>query len=169
MNAKIEMKAAERDSFIAAMRTVASSVSVVTTDGPAGRHGATVSAFCSVSADPPTVLVCLNAGSRIAQRVAVNGRFALNVLPETERRTAQRFAGMDDADNRFEGADWGAGASPALAGATVFFCEVDETSVAGSHHVFFGRVDALQTGAQPPLTYLDGAYHRVSRLAEDSE
>jgi flavin reductase (DIM6/NTAB) family NADH-FMN oxidoreductase RutF len=46
-----------RDPFIRAMRGVANSVAIVTTDGVAGRHGATVSAFCSVSADPPSVLV----------------------------------------------------------------------------------------------------------------
>jgi flavin reductase (DIM6/NTAB) family NADH-FMN oxidoreductase RutF len=49
------------------MRRVASSVTVVTTDGAAGRFGTTVSAFSSVSADPPTVLVCLFAQSRIAK------------------------------------------------------------------------------------------------------
>ena len=54
-----------REEFIEALRGVASSVSVVTTDGAAGRHGATVSAFCSVSADPPTLLVCLRGQSRI--------------------------------------------------------------------------------------------------------
>ena len=75
MNAQIDMTAAHRQDFINAMRTVASSVSVVTTDGPVGRHGATVSAFCSVSADPPTLLVCLNSGSRIARTVAENGQF----------------------------------------------------------------------------------------------
>lgn len=42
-----------REECIEALRDVASSVSVVATDGAAGRHGATVSAFCSVSADPP--------------------------------------------------------------------------------------------------------------------
>ena len=164
MNAQIDVKAADRQEFIKAMRSVASSVSVVTTDGPAGRHGATVSAFCSVSADPPTLLVCLNSGTRIAQTVAANGQFAVNVLPETERATAERFAGWRDEDDRFQGADWNEGDCPALNGATVFFCTVEETSIAGSHHVFFGRVEAIQEGQARPLTYFDGAFHRVELL-----
>ena len=49
------------------MRQVAATVTVVTTDGPAGQAGATVSAFSSLSADPPSVLVCLKADTRIAQ------------------------------------------------------------------------------------------------------
>lgn len=167
MNAQIDIKAAHRQDFINAMRSVASSVSVVTTDGEAGRHGATVSAFCSVSADPPTLLVCLNSGSRIAQTVAANGQFAVNVLPETERATAERFAGWRDQDDRFQGADWHEGDCPALNGATVFFCTVEETSIAGSHHVFFGRVEAIQEGRARPLTYFDGAFHRVELLRID--
>ena len=55
---------------------------VVTTDGPGGRYGATVSAFSSVSADPPTILVCLKSESRIARAVAVNGTLCVNVLPQ---------------------------------------------------------------------------------------
>ena len=60
----------QRTAFIHAMRGVAASVTVVTTNGKAGRRGATVSAFCSVSADPPTILVCLNKSSGIADAVA---------------------------------------------------------------------------------------------------
>ena len=63
------MDLVSRERFVGAMREVAASVTVVTTDGPCGRHGATVSAFSSVSADPPTVLVCLHADSRIAKAV----------------------------------------------------------------------------------------------------
>jgi len=64
------------------MRQVAATVTVVTTDGPSGQAGATVSAFTSLSADPPSVLVCLRADSRIARAVQDNGVFCVNVLPE---------------------------------------------------------------------------------------
>ena len=70
-----------RDAFITAMRQVAATVTVVTTDGPAGQSGATVSAFTSLSADPPSVLVCLKADSRIAKAVRDNGVFCVNILP----------------------------------------------------------------------------------------
>ena len=69
-----------RNAFIHAMRGVAASVMVVTTNGKAGRRGATVSAFCSVSADPQTILVCLNKSSEIADAVAENSLFNVNIL-----------------------------------------------------------------------------------------
>ena len=97
-----------RDAFVRSMRRVASSVAVVATDGPAGCHGATVSAFSSVSADPPMILVCLRTGSRIAEAVAANGNLCVNVLPHDRPDLANRFAGRDDhlVEDRFSGVDY---------------------------------------------------------------
>ncbi len=156
-----------RDDFIRAMRSVASSVTVVTSDGPAGRCGATVSAFSSVSADPPMVLICLNTNSRIAAAVAGNGCFHVNLLPQTHRHVADRFAGCHDAhvSDRFEDIDcFPMNATPAISGATVFCCSVHESLVAATHQVFFGTVSDVFHGGAKPLTYLDGAYHRTIPL-----
>lgn len=156
---------ASRDAFVHAMRRVASSVSVVTTDGPAGCHGATVSAFSSVSADPPTILVCLRGGSRIAEAVAANGNLCVNVLPEASRDIANRFAGHDDhqVKDRFSGIDcYGLrGSAPEIDGATVFSAAVGQIVVAGSHQIFICAVKSVRGGAALPLTYLDGSYHSV--------
>jgi len=161
----------ERSAFVNAMRGVASSVSVVTTDGPAGRHGATVSAFCSVSADPPTVLVCLRSGSRIARLVAENAVFTVNVLPQSAGKIAERFAGAHDASvaDRFEGIDIEGGTPPAIAGATVLECDVEQSMLSGSHMIFTGIVRKVYRSGQQPLTYLDGAYHQVMPLAGEDE
>ena len=149
-----------RDAFIRAMRSVASSVTVVTTDGPAGRHGATVSAFSSVSADPPTTLICLRDASRIARAVLRNNAYTVNVLPQSSREIANRFAGCDDErlEDRFEGI---ACDGTAIRGATVFACRVAQTVISGSHRIFIGHVTEVHHGGRAPLAYLDGAYHRV--------
>ncbi len=151
-----------RDEFIAAMRRVANSVSVVTTDGPAGRHGSTVSSFCSVSADPPMVLACLNASSKIARLVKENGAFKINVLPAGASDVADRFAGRDDCNltDRFEGVPT-SGELPGLPGATSFSCTLANTVIAGTHLVCFGLVNHVASGANVPLTYLDGRYDQV--------
>lgn len=156
----------DRSAFLRAMRRVASSVSVVTTDGPAGRHGATVSAFCSVSADPPTVLVCLNAASRIAATVRGNAVFAVNVLPEEATHLADRFAGRCGAEDRFDGIDWRGGRVPQFPGATVLVCEVADAPLSGTHLVVLGRVVEAVEGAARPLAYHDGGFRRVVPLAE---
>lgn len=154
-----------RQNFINAMRVVASSVTVVTTDGIAGCHGATVSAFSSVSADPPTTLICLRAHSRIAEAVERNGVYCVNVLPQSGRLIAERFAGHHDQQfaNRFEGIELreAQGAPPVIIGATAFSCVVEQVVTSGSHKIFIGHVNDLQEGSPGPLTYLSGAYHRV--------
>jgi len=157
---------AEREAFIRAMRAVATSVTVVTTEGTSGMHGATVSAFTSLSADPPSVLICLKTDSRIARAVTDNGVFCVNVLPDGDRAVADRFAGrFDDIQpDRFEGVDRAdfAGTGPAIGGSTAFACKVHGKSEYASHTVFIGEVVDIRIGDCAPLTYLDGGYGSVS-------
>lgn len=89
--------AVSRNDFLCAMRRVASSVTVVTSEGEYGCYGATVSAFASVSADPPTVLVCLHKDSRIAETVVANAQFSVNVLSQDAAEDALTFACADAA------------------------------------------------------------------------
>jgi len=156
-----------RSEFIDAMRRFASSVTVVTTNGPGGRHGATVSAFASVSADPPSVLVCLKADSRIARMVTRNRAFCVNVLQDSDERTADLFAGRLhlEAGDRFAGIALAESAyrPPVLAAsACAFSCDVAEAMLFGSHEIIIGHVREVRCGAAMPLTYLDGAYGSVS-------
>ena len=154
-----------RDAFVRTMRRVASSVAVVATDGPAGCHGATVSAFSSVSADPPMILVCLRSGSRIAEAVTANGNLCVNVLPQNRHDLANRFAGRDDhlVEDRFSGVDcFGVlGAAPEIDGATIFSGSVEQIVPAGSHSIFICQVQSVREGTAAPLAYLDGSYHSV--------
>jgi len=162
-----------RAAFIGAMRRVATSVTVVTTDGPGGRYGATVSAFSPVSADPPTILICLKSESSIARAVATDGTLCVNVLPQGSASIARRFAGLDDAlvDDRFDGIDTCGrrGLPPALDGATIFCCSLKQNIAAGSHLILEGQVDEVRDGMNEPLAYLAGAYHRVVPEVEFSD
>ena len=153
-----------RDAFISAMRHVAATVTVVTTDGPAGRMGATVSAFASLSADPPSVLVCLKANSRIAQAVSDNGSFCVNILPEDGEDIAKRFAGMFDSDSpdRFAGIEpIQTELGPILPNATAFTCTLKHRHVHGSHAICIGDVTGIFDADASPLTYMSGGFHIV--------
>ncbi|MGH1538892.1 MAG: flavin reductase family protein [Arenicella sp.] len=158
-------RSVERADFIQAMRSLASSVTVVTTGGAAGCHGATVSAFCSVSADPPMVLVCLNAESRIAQTVAENGGFCVNVLDHSKQELADRFAGRFDnvLQDRFDGVDLEDGVvkAPIITGCTAFRCDVNDSYLSGSHMIFIGRVVEIKGNIPEPLIYYNGNYHHL--------
>ncbi|MEM7732138.1 MAG: flavin reductase family protein [Pseudomonadota bacterium] len=155
---------APRDAFIDAMRQVASTVTVVTTDGPDGKAGATVSAFTSLSADPPSVLVCLKADTRIAQAVQGNGVFCVNVLAEDAVDLAKAFAGMfdDRLSSRFEGVEVAETEfGPILPRATAFTCSLTHRHVHGSHAICIGNVTGISNAGERPLTYMSGAFHRV--------
>ena len=157
-----------REDFLSGMRYVANSVTVVTTDGKAGISGATVSAFSSVSADPPMVLVCLNAESSTLDKIKENQDFCVNVLPEGAKHIAERFAGFHDADfpDRFEGIDFtdSKGPSPVISGATAFICKLDEMVTSASHVICLGRVIETHAGNFTPLIYMDRKFKRISDI-----
>lgn len=155
-----------RDDFLNAMRYVANSVTVVTTDGPAGKSGATVSAFSSLSADPPSVLVCLNLDSNTLEAIRDNKHFCVNVLPEGARHIAERFAGFhdDEIEDRFSGIDLTTTGdpSPAISGATSFTCDLENMVESGSHAICIGRVIETHAGNFTPLIYMDRKFKRLS-------
>lgn len=158
---------ADRNAFVNAMRGAATSVNVVTTDGPAGRLGLTVSAFASVSADPPTVLVCINKRSRASAAVLENGRFCVNVLSIDQRRIADIFAGQpaEGVAYDFTTARWKEEMGlPSLVDAVAsFHCLLEKAIDTGSHTVFIGRVSGVAAASGHPLLYTDRAYGRVCK------
>jgi len=149
----------DRSLFIEALRHVAQSVTVVTTLGEDGPTGATVSAFSSLSADPPSVLVCLRSDSRIGLAVGRNRVFCVNVLPEGASALAGRFAGEPDRFGAIDCRDSASG--PVIRGATAFECTVNQIITHGSHDICIGNVTAITNAATPPLTYMDGSFQVV--------
>ncbi|MCB1835779.1 MAG: flavin reductase, partial [Geminicoccaceae bacterium] len=84
-----------RQRFIDGMSLAATSVNIVTTDGPDGRAGITVSAMSSVSADTPqpSLLVCIHHASRASRAIIGNGRFCVNLLRDDQSYISDVFAG----------------------------------------------------------------------------
>lgn len=133
-----------RTHFRDAMARVCASVTVVTTNGSAGRGGFTATAMCSVTDEPPTLLVCMNSRSAQTTLFLENGRFCVNVLTHTHQDLAGYFAGQrTDMDARYAAADWIdlPSGNPALADAIVSFdCRLIDRHLVGSHHIFIGEV-----------------------------
>ena len=154
-----------REDFLAAMRTVANSVTVVTTAGKGGVHGATVSSFCSVSADPPTLLVCLNKDGSTGNAIAENKRFCINILPAGWAETARIFA--DPGADKLEALDddlWvQVNGLPVLKEASAFVCTSSQMLEATSHLVVIGEVVGVQVGDKEPLIYLNRKFTDVSK------
>jgi len=141
----------------------ASGVTVVTTRDATGRpHGLTASSFCSVSLDPPLVLVCLDNRLEARRAVAEVGHFAVSVLAETQESLSRQFA--TGGPDKFAGVELSSGESgaPLVAGALAHIeCRLKDAHVAGDHTIFVGIVERASVGAGRPLLYHGSAYHRL--------
>lgn len=161
-----------RARFLEGMAAAAQTVTVVTTDGPAGRAGVTVSAMTSVSADgdAPTLLVCVHHLARSAAAIRANGVFCANLLRDDQSFIADTFAGRLPApgDDKFAVGDWVAmpsGAPRAAGPLAAFDCRVISAERVGTHHVFIGEVGDIHLGpAGQPLLYANRAYGAPVRL-----
>lgn len=150
-----------------AMSRFAGAVHVVTTDGAAGRRGVTIIAGCSVSDDPPTVLVCLNRVRPDNDVFVDNGVFALNTLAADQQDLADAFSGLTglSQDERFALAEWTSettGAPVLLGALTTFDCRIVEAKDFATHRILFGEVTGVHIGDRlQPLIYQDRRYHRL--------
>lgn len=141
-------------------------VSVITTDGPHGPAGMTASAVCSLSMDPPLVLVCVANRSRTLAYIRDHGTFAVNVLRQDQAETARAFADPDTGQhNRFAAVSYRRAADGALIldGALAWLsCTVQETYPGGDHTIVTGRVQALAHTHSQPLIWYSRRFHSLA-------
>jgi flavin reductase (DIM6/NTAB) family NADH-FMN oxidoreductase RutF len=144
--------------FKALMSTFPSGVAVVTTVDPAGtRMGLTCSALCSLSADPPLLLVCIHNRSQTLLAITARGLFAVNLLHERGQDAARLFA--SNVPDRFGGVRWRSTPRwqlPCLAADAhaVAECRVRTSVPGGDHTIVVGEVAAIHRLTDtPPLLY----------------
>ena len=132
--------------FREAMVRFPSGVTIVTTHDQSGRpHGFTASSFCSVSAQPPLVLVCLARSANSYPVFAHNDRFAISILPADQVAVARRFASKNT--DKFACGGFvrtprgGTVLQDALA---VVECAVHRRYEAGDHMIMVGEVEQVR-------------------------
>ncbi|QZY51671.1 flavin reductase [Leucobacter tenebrionis] len=156
----------EQLQFRQAMANLAAAVHVVTTAGPRGRLGITVSAACSVTDDPPTLLVCINRSSAAHDVFVGNGRLALNVLAGEQEQLARHFSGQTKVpmEERFSWDIWeDLVGIPTIRDARVALSgRISSTLEQGTHTVFFVRVEGIRVRADArALVYDSRSFHTV--------
>jgi len=146
----------------------ASGVTVVTSVHGGDIAGTTVSAFASLSLNPPLVLVCLDETSATRALIEQARVFAVNVLAEGQGPLSEHFAQRrEEGDpHQFNGVGWRAGTtgSPILEGCHAFAdCRVEAVHEGGDHRIYIGRVTSLGVDENNtrPLVYHAGAYRRL--------
>ena len=161
-----------KDDYRGAMARLAAAVNAVTTQGPAGLGGFTASAVCSVTDDPPTLIVCVNLASRQNEIIRSNRVLCVNTLAADQAEIATLFSTKElPIEQRFAVGQWTtlATGSPVLQGAIASFdCKVVERLERGTHSVIFCEVQAIRVRTDgEPLLYVDRRYRGIGApLAE---
>lgn len=155
-----------RDEFRSALARFASGVTVVTAKGADGKdYGITVSAFCSVSLDPPLVLVCIENDAGSCRAVRESGFFVVNVLAEDQQHFSDRFASK--LPDKFAGVEFREGFQgiAVLPGTLAALeCRVRDAFNGGDHTIFVGEIEISGVAdAGAPLVYFHGRYRKLEK------
>lgn len=152
-----------KDEFRQALGRFASGVTVVTTRAADGHlHGLTVSAFCSVSLDPPLILVCIQKTTGSYHAFQESKAFVVNVLSDLQKDISNHFA--SHLEDKFQSVDYEAGIEniPVLKECLVNLeCRLANSYDGGDHTIFVGEIQKAHIGDGNPLTYFHGSYREI--------
>jgi flavin reductase (DIM6/NTAB) family NADH-FMN oxidoreductase RutF len=156
--------AIEGDVFKRVLARFASGVTVITAFDDGALHGATASAFCSLSLNPPLILVCLDMRSNTRVLIDQAGVFGVNILADAQRWHSDLFAKkqITDADLARVSHRHSPHGMPILDDVIAYLeCKVHAKYPGGDHEIYVGEVldGGLKTGR--PLMYFEGKYRRM--------
>ena len=138
-----------------------SGVTIVSMRDGDAEHGITVSAFSSLSLEPPLIAVAIARRARAHGFLERLARFAVSVLREDQRHLSDRFAGrpVDLDEPPFEPFD----ELPVVRGAVAHIaCTIVQRVTVGDHTLYVGQVEAARVSDEAPLVYHRGGYHRIT-------
>ena len=142
-----------------------SGVTIVTARDAEGEdHGMTASAFCSVSLEPPLILISIAHDATLHPIVLEVDELAVSILTASQEAIARRFA--EKLDNRFEGVGFSRGitGAPLIDGALAHIeARIAHRYPGGDHTIFVAEVLAASATMDEPLVYYRGGYAHVTR------
>ena len=160
--------------FIKALRNIASTVSIVTSSGKNGMAGATISSFCSVSADPATLLACIFKKTPLNTMIKASKKFCINLLSQEQIEISNIFAGREVStnQNKFDLVEWSLGKfkQPIITGSVASFeCEVNNIINGQTHNIFIGNVISIfnEPHIEDPLIYSKQKYAKYTNFDND--
>lgn len=160
-------KCISADAFRNGMACLPGAVNIVTTNLGAEKAGFTATAVCSVSDNPPTLLVCLNRSASVHQRFSQATNLVINTLGAGQDALSNVFGGKAPMEERFAQGQWDTlvTGAPILASAAVSFdCKITARQSVATHDVFFCEVLAIkQNDEAGALLYFQRAYHHLEK------
>ena len=160
-----------RETFLEVMRQVPGAVAIVATRFGGERRGLTSTSWCSLSTEPPSVLVCVNKAASAHDLIVEARKFSINQLCADDTELVAIFSNRRGltGDARFQPGLWEEGMAglPVLrAAVSVMECDLVDQHDHGTHHVFVGRVEALHLSKREPLVYVNSGYARAAPLEQ---
>ena len=147
--------------FRAAMRKLASTVTVITTREADEHHGMAATAVTSLSVDPPSLLVCVNQGASMHDVLHRSQLFCVNLLGVQHGPLCDAFGGKLTGAARFAVGTWlsdGDGVRYLADAPANIFCRLEEQHSFATHTIFIGRVEDVRVSVDgEPLLYQAGA------------
>jgi flavin reductase (DIM6/NTAB) family NADH-FMN oxidoreductase RutF len=155
----------DKDLFRAVLGRFASGVTIITAcDRDGHDQGMTVSAFSSLSLEPPLVLVCIDHAASLWPVLQTAEHFAVNILASGQEALSRRFSSKEG--DRFDGVGFSRGVTHvALLDDTLASveCTVVARNAQGDHSILIGSVEASTARDLQPLLYYRGGYASLTR------
>ncbi len=154
----------DSDTFRRLRGRFASSIAIITARDGEQDLGMTVSAFCSVSLSPPTVLVCVDRQASMHDLLLSHPKLGLSIVAADHEAHSRRFADRGERQ-RFEGIPFTRGESDVMLldnALAQIECQLTEHVEAGDHTIFIARVDRGTCGEGRPLLYYRGNYAQLA-------
>ncbi|MEO8578869.1 MAG: flavin reductase family protein [Gemmatimonadales bacterium] len=153
------------DEFRAVLGRFPSGVTVVTTKASDGSdQGMTVSAFCSLSLEPPLILICIEKTASAHPALSTAPGFVVNILAARQEQIARRFSIVDI--DRFEGVGFTRSATGyAILDDILGLIECKRFAMhdGGDHTIILGEVESARAETGTPLLYYRGGYAQLER------
>jgi len=152
-----------KNEFRRALGRFASGVTVVTAKDADGKlHGITVSAFCSVSLEPPLILVCIDKNTGSHHALLQTDSFVVNILRDDQQNISDQFAAY--LPDKFAGVKYRLGIDdlPVLEDALANLeCRLVNSHPNGDHTIFVGQIERATINDGEPLVYFHGDYRML--------
>lgn len=158
--------AVDKDTFKNTLAAFCSGVTIVTFNSRGAIHGLTVSAFSSLSLEPPLVLICIKKDGTSHALLVETSYFAVNMLSRDQEALCMRFANPSlPSEARFDDTPY----RLAETGAPIFEgvlasleCKITDTFDGGDHTIFVGAVlEAEVHEGREPMVYYKGAFRKI--------
>ncbi len=153
----------DKSEFRRALGHFAAGVTVVTSQFDGDKIGGiTVTAFTSVSLEPPLVLVCIDKRAKFHDHLNAGGNFAVNMLRDDQELVSRRFASSQGDQFQEVGYALGVSGAPVLEGAiAVVECRIVDLLPGGDHTIVVGEVEGTHVREGKPLLYFRGGYTQL--------